>query len=253
MLIDKPLLGELPVVYPDGLVADYVMNEGGGSIIQDSSGNGNTGTFIAETAWVSGRNGPAISFDGVNDAVSTTTFSLGGLVSVSVWLKFNTLSADTADITYKRTDTTTIDFWMVNNEEFEEFRFYTGGTADNNAAFSATIPVVDRWYHVVGVYDGVNTKIYVDGQFEADAVTPLAPNDGDTSMFIGEGFNGSRFLSGEIENLKVYSIALTSGEIQQLYNDSFWYFRKDPIEFWTAVAAASAGITPAMYYQLMAG
>ena len=57
-----------------GLVACYLMNEKGDIQIHDLTGNGNTGTFVNDTHWVVGPNGPAIDFDGTNDYINLGNF-----------------------------------------------------------------------------------------------------------------------------------------------------------------------------------
>ena len=54
------------------LVTAYGMNEGSGTTLADASGTGHTGTLVNGPAWVAGQAtyGQALSFDGVNDAVS---------------------------------------------------------------------------------------------------------------------------------------------------------------------------------------
>ena len=57
---------------PSAPVLLYGMNEGSGTTLTDASGNGHTGTLVNGPAWVAGQAtyGQALSFDGVNDAVS---------------------------------------------------------------------------------------------------------------------------------------------------------------------------------------
>ena len=50
----------------DGLVAEWHFDEGSGSVVEDSSGNGNDGVIYGAT-WVDGKYGNALSFDGVDD------------------------------------------------------------------------------------------------------------------------------------------------------------------------------------------
>ena len=50
----------------DGLVAEWHFDEGSGSVLVDSSGNGNDGVIYGAT-WVDGKYGTALSFDGVDD------------------------------------------------------------------------------------------------------------------------------------------------------------------------------------------
>ena len=61
-----------------GLKGCWLMNEGGGTIVNDLSGNGNTG-ILSGTAptWIAGSEGPAIDFPGTNEIITlTNTISL---------------------------------------------------------------------------------------------------------------------------------------------------------------------------------
>lgn len=52
-----------------GLVCLLVMNENSGTKVFDSSGNGNTGTFVNHTAWSLGKYGYALIFDSTDDYI----------------------------------------------------------------------------------------------------------------------------------------------------------------------------------------
>ena len=57
-----------------GLVGCWLMNEGGGNIVNDLSGNGNTGVFVGDgVSWSAGKYGPGISLAGSDDYVSLGT------------------------------------------------------------------------------------------------------------------------------------------------------------------------------------
>ena len=64
------------------LVTAYGMNEGSGTTLADASGSGHTGTLVNGPTWVAGQAtyGQALSFDGVNDAISVAnpgTYNFG--------------------------------------------------------------------------------------------------------------------------------------------------------------------------------
>ena len=60
------LSGGVQAQCDEGLVAEWHFDEGAGSILKDSSGNGNDGVIYGAT-WVDGKYGEALSFDGVDD------------------------------------------------------------------------------------------------------------------------------------------------------------------------------------------
>src|SRR3990167_9799803 len=71
-----------------GLVGYWTFDEGSGTTANDSSGNNNTGALINGPTWTTGKIGGALSFDGVDDRVSTGAFSIGSTnFSMSGWVK----------------------------------------------------------------------------------------------------------------------------------------------------------------------
>src|SRR5258705_6302792 len=72
-----------------GLTAGYGFSEGSGTTTADVSGNGIAGTLVNAPAWVAGKNGTGLSFNG-----STTYVDLGnpaalqitGSMTLSAWV-----------------------------------------------------------------------------------------------------------------------------------------------------------------------
>src|SRR6202045_4571772 len=90
-----------------GLVAAYSFNEGSGTTVGDSSGNGNNGT-ISGAAWTSsGKYGSALSFNGnssrvvVNDSAS---LHLSGGMTLEAWVSPTTVPTYWQDVIYKQND-----------------------------------------------------------------------------------------------------------------------------------------------------
>ena len=76
-----------------GLVGYWSFNEGTSTIALDYSGNKNKGTLVNGPTWVNGKQGKALSFDGVNGYVNIGDPANGVLdvgtndFTVSVWAK----------------------------------------------------------------------------------------------------------------------------------------------------------------------
>src|SRR3989344_1954783 len=88
-----------------GPVAYWKFDEGSGTTTYDGSGNNNTGQMItaaSSPAWVSGKYGSALNFDGTNDYVSRaydTDFDFGtGSFTLSSWFKHDTITVTTIDV-----------------------------------------------------------------------------------------------------------------------------------------------------------
>ena len=79
-----------------------------------------------------------------------------------------------------------------------------------------------RWYHIVGVRDGVDASLYVNGALiSGPSTVATAPTGGTSSRVrVGEGNDGVQgLLNGTmISSLKVSDRVLTAREIQQEFN-----------------------------------
>ena len=75
----KPILGapiNKVVARRLGLVGLWWMNQGGGNLILDSSGNRSTGTAVGTPAWIVGEFGKALAFNGTTDYYTMNPFPL---------------------------------------------------------------------------------------------------------------------------------------------------------------------------------
>src|SRR4030095_10266109 len=70
-----------------GLVAYWKFDEGSGTTVSDSSGNGNTGTLVNGPLWTAGRVGNALFFDGIDDNITVPGFlDLSSSFTLSAWV-----------------------------------------------------------------------------------------------------------------------------------------------------------------------
>src|SRR3989338_5701162 len=140
-----------------GLVGYWLFNEGSGTTVQDSSGNSNTGTLVNGPIWVTGRYGPGLNFDGVNDYVDVGSgYSFDNLKqqTKTMWLKFNALKTNEAFFgrgdnnfagdTFIRTDTLNPDEIRVSSVQ--------SGTDTEYTTSNANL-VVGQWYFLAVTYD----------------------------------------------------------------------------------------------------
>jgi hypothetical protein len=81
-------------------------------------------------------------------------------------------------------------------------------------------PVLTRgdWAHIVGVFDGTNTKIYSNGVLEdTDAATAVDMTNSEVKL-IGRDSAGTRYYKDQIAQPRIYNRALTAEEVQRNYN-----------------------------------
>jgi hypothetical protein len=189
---------------PPGLVAAYSFNQGSGGMALDASGNGNNGTISGATWTSQGRYGNALSFDGVNDLVKASNVTLGAAFTIMAWI-YNPTNAQYETIV---TVGTNRDFYLRNGV----ITFYDGSA---ERPFGSTISR-KRWHHVAVVSDGSTLRVYLDG---APNGTPQAASFGAVTgtLQIGAWTLGSAnydFFGGRIDEVRVYTRALTEAEVQ---------------------------------------
>jgi len=206
--------------FDDDLVGYWSFDEGEGTVAHDSSGHGNHGT-IHGTTWVAGVSGAALSFDGTTDYVNCGTgiTSLGGYApfSLSVWIQRS--DNPNWQLIISRYD------WHVDGE------FYVGlyeGRVTFLREVGPHVLIGDQyltpsiWHHIVASYDGATKRIYVDGELDAwqsSSGSGIAPS---TPVLIGallEYTSAVRFFDGAIDDVRIYSRALSEEEIEVLYEN----------------------------------
>src|SRR5262249_34884170 len=155
----------------------WKFDDGSGGIAEDSSCRDNIGTLMRGPAWVPGRSGTALAFDGVDDSVNV--FDAPGLgpttaLSIAAWIR----PAAT------KTDFRTI---VVKNYDYFLYASSTGYCSPTgsimggweSAFVCGPVPVLD-WTHVALTYDGSLLVLFVNGVpvATAPATTPLTTGGG---------------------------------------------------------------------------
>ena len=75
------------------------------------------------------------------------------------------------------------------------------------------------WSHVVGVYDGTNINIYLNGSFVVQAAASATSKTNDLVKVIGRDSSGnSRAYKDQIAQPRIYNRALTAEEVLRNYN-----------------------------------
>jgi len=237
-----------------GLTAHYAFNEGSGTAIADSSGNGLSGTLYGGT-WITGRSsGNAISFDGTNDYVQipasgeAAPSQIANLSegSISIWFKFEG-TAGTTGIFYPA-------FYLGPSPEVSSTRagliievghkgiwntsqelFYTvtlAGSSEPVLCFDSGSNLNDgQWYHFVVTVSSSGNTGYLNGtemigreyNFSNASGTEFLSSVASGILAIGCGRSAIDqqfyYFRGTIDDVRIYNRALTATEVQQLYEE----------------------------------
>ncbi|HSY49460.1 MAG TPA: LamG-like jellyroll fold domain-containing protein [Thermoanaerobaculia bacterium] len=226
---------------PSGAVAWYRAE----SNAVDSVGP-NTGTANGSATYTTGNVGQAFSFNGTTAYVSVPDNGTLRPSSLTIegWVKFNTIPS-TATIVSKTVGSGTNDSYVI---------WYQGGalhaaignTAGNGPSVDYTwAPATNTWYHVAYTYDsaGQAQVLYVNGATVGSGTNSTAIGFDTNPLIIGAEIESSTptfFFPGLVDELTLYSRALTQTEVQAIYGAGTFG------KCYTAPSAPSVtGFTPA--------
>ena len=194
----------------------------------DLSGNGYDGTLNGDVSFASGQVGQAAAFDGEDDYVSTglNIGASGESMTVSGWLKTPTQPIGRNYFAFSNYPDRSHDgFFAIGTDDGDGIFFWTRDpTTTDSVQTAAYGPAFDGdWHHYAGVRDADADEIsfYIDGELKETAAFPgsVAIRDGDSSFGLMQHY-GDRNLAGEVDDVRIYSRALSASEIQSLYDSA---------------------------------
>ncbi|MBL7740053.1 MAG: gliding motility-associated C-terminal domain-containing protein [Chitinophagaceae bacterium] len=217
-----------------GLVAHYPFNGNA----NDVSGNGFHGTLQNGTTFTNDRfNNPnsAAYFDGLDDFIEVIhDGSLSRRSGFSFVVQFRTEDIVKVQTLIERRDRVT-----EANSQFQAFinwsnhpGFGYGHHYTNNADCNNVISVynlyvntgpntiqLNQWHCVVGTFDGINQKIYLDGVLMETLATPLPLMDSCVNIPMLMGRHTNSYLQafqGAMDEVRIYNRPLNQDEVNAL-------------------------------------
>ena len=206
----------------------WKMDECQGTIINDSSGNGNVGTLTVgtsgtqsstgtcqttSTAWGNGLTGKfnySLNFDGTDDYVGIADPVTNFPVSISMWIKPNIITANNIPIYLHLASGK----WVVGGF-YPSYGFITN-TANVHADISNF--AAGEWRHVVLVMTSPTAgTIYVNGVNKTTTSGQYWSENGTISTISGR--NHANNFAGQIDDVRIYNYALTAEQIKQVYTN----------------------------------
>ena len=171
-----------------------------------------------------GAEGYAFNFNGSTQAIDCGAGSRFDIdqITISGWVNLSNSITSTQIIAgIRNTNNGFICYHLQNAGATSKFRFVIvqedGTYAD---AIANDIHQYNTWYHVVGVADGSNVKLYVNGVPQTDTGTYDGTIKSPTQNFnIGrQPSNPLYYWDGELSNISVFNTGLQESDVQTLYN-----------------------------------
>ena len=201
------------------LVAAYSFNEGSGTTVNDSTGNGNTGTLVNATWSTAGKYGNALSFNGSNARVTindSTSLHLTTGVTLEAWVNPGSAPTGWRDVIYKPNDNYFLEAGSSNGNVPGSGVSLTNGSEP--LAYGGAQLTTNTWTHLAMSYDGTTLKIYVNGALVNSTVQSGTIVTSTNSLQIGGDNLYGQYFTGLIDEVRIYNIALTQAQIQSDMN-----------------------------------
>jgi hypothetical protein len=199
----------------NGLVAALGFDEGAGATTADSSGFGNNALSEGATWTTAGKYGKALAFNGTNSYVSVpdaASLDLSNGMTLEAWVQ-----------------PTAVNDWqtviMKENPSIQDFVYgimantpYGGAggwinLGDARSAESASRLPLNTWTHVAATFDGTNLRYYQNGTLVSTTSTPGAMPSSTGVLRIGGDSIWGEWFQGNIDEVRVYTRALSASEI----------------------------------------
>ena len=203
-------------------VGEWKMDEGVGGTANDTSGNGRTGTLGSGNSaptWATGKFGPGLKFDGANDKISVSDFTMGtNALSISGWMKFNNYTGSAYNSLIAKQD----EYVFYAPGSSGAFAFYIyGSSADCTTTDAYTNIQNNEWIYFTGVYNGTaqTKKIYVNGQEVASTACNAGVLDNTVyTFYLGRGTGETYWVNGLMDQVRIYDYARTPAQIAWEFN-----------------------------------
>lgn len=205
-------------------VASYAFNEPTGSItISDGSGNGKNGTVVGgSVASIDSISGKGLNFNG------STKINLGNgpelnikasnEVTIMAWIYPATTSIGTIVA-----DNGPFYLGYGNSQQGPTPQRVGSGIYTNPWTWLTgnTIIQPNKWSHIAMTYNGSEIKNYLDGKVDGSTPKTGTMISYEGNVQIGYGTPGfGQYFNGGMDEVRIYSKALTSAEIQKHYAES---------------------------------
>jgi DUF1680 family protein len=206
------------------LVAWYPFNEAGGAAAADASGNPSSGpaALVGGAGFVAGRSSNVLKLDGSSGFARLPAGLLGNVADFTVAVWVNLAASTQWSRIFDFGAGTGAYMFLTPRSSAGGLRFAitTGGAGAEQQINVASPLATGAWKHVAVTASRGTGIVYVDGEEAARAAITLTPAalGGTAAMLVGKSqFAGDPLLSGQLDELRIYSRALSASEVRTLF------------------------------------
>jgi hypothetical protein len=242
------------------LVGLWRFNEGSGTNAADSSGLQNDGVLAGDNGvlpgWGPGQSGFGYALSLTNDNINNTYTDIPGNNSLMIGETASNAWSITA-WAYESSDGTSnfvssygrilviddgtalqLESGALGDDEFYTWSRANGAWQIGWGSTPSVTPLFDQWVHWAVTYDGTNLTLYRDGNqgpnggiASAAVTSPLSYSGYMGAVRIGSelGAGPSRNWNGYLDDIAMFTVALTQSQIQTIMTGDFSAFAQSPM------------------------
>ena len=217
------VIGQRTIRSESVLASHWELDEGAGTTTNDAVAGG-TGTLQDDATWTTGKSGAAVNMDGAGDYISLPRIDVtGSAITLSAWVKNSSFATGVeqrfVSKAYDSSEERT--YWMLGQanaggQNRLQFRLRADRVTTTLIASTGTLPL-NTWYHAAATYDGTTMRLYLNGTEVGSVAKSGSISRGrNSSVDLGRSPDGSNYLRGAIDDVRIYSSALTAAEVAAL-------------------------------------
>jgi prepilin-type N-terminal cleavage/methylation domain-containing protein len=227
----REALGGAPGLVPqeEGLVGYWNFDEGTGSSTIDQSGSQNNGAWSGAAAGTSGYYSPgkvgpwAGTFNGASTYVnegSGSALNLTSYISIVAWVNPSPSCANPCVVVGTNgvgSTLTAYDIYLRNAPGADiGVGFVTPDNLQHGGGTGGTVNY-GQWNYLAMTFDGTTVRSYLNGVLVNSGSATSSMTRNFTGTYLGKYASGGYF-SGLIDDARIYNRALSTAEIQAIYN-----------------------------------
>ncbi len=209
-------------VLPSGTVSYYPLDTGVGTVAYDVSTNENHGYSSGTPTWVSGKLGQGLGLNGSNqytNIASNANLNLTGSLTIEAWVK-PTDYANNATIAAKTTGNGSANntYELRIEQTTGKLQFLGFDTALRTITSSSAVPT-GTFAHIAVTKSGGSATLYIDGSPVGTGSIGTTTTNTNT-LKLGARDDLANFFKGTIDEVKLYSRALSPREIENDFSSA---------------------------------
>jgi len=200
------------------LVGYWKLDEDGGDVAYDSSGNENHGTLDGGPTVVDGQYGKALAFNNSRVTIPASETLTGklfqGEFTLSFWINPTRTGNTWQQVFRAMTSSSSNDTVFINNDGHLTWRGFVGGTWTVLCSTAAGVAPANQWTHAAVVGDATTFRIYVNGALSQEAARQTTDGSNANYHIGGDpGATGESY-AGMADDVAVFNHAMTEREVQ---------------------------------------